>query len=60
MPAYWVRARKINDPVEYKKYTDFWFRPFSQIRGKFGERRAPSDHGGPAEVQRFVGWTSRL
>ena len=23
MPAYWVARSKINDPVEYKKYTDF-------------------------------------
>ena len=22
MPAYWVARAKINDPVEYKKYTD--------------------------------------
>ena len=22
MPAYWVARSKINDPVEYKKYTD--------------------------------------
>jgi len=32
MPAYWVARSKINDPVEYKKYTD-------QVRGiiaKFG------------------------
>src|SRR4029079_1019888 len=23
MPAYWVARSKVNDPVEYKKYTDF-------------------------------------
>lgn len=23
MPAYWLARCKINDPVEYKKYTDF-------------------------------------
>ena len=22
MPAYWVARSKVNDPVEYKKYTD--------------------------------------
>ena len=22
MPAYWIARSKINDPVEYKKYTD--------------------------------------
>ena len=22
MPAYWVARSKINDPIEYKKYTD--------------------------------------
>jgi hypothetical protein len=22
MPAYWIARSKVNDPVEYKKYTD--------------------------------------
>src|SRR5262249_56217235 len=32
MPAYWVARSKINDPVEYKKYTDL----VPAIIGKFG------------------------
>jgi uncharacterized protein (DUF1330 family) len=32
MPAYWVARSKINDPVEYKKYTD----PLPEIFAKFG------------------------
>ena len=32
MPAYWVARSKINDPVEYKKYTDL----IPPIIAKFG------------------------
>src|SRR5215467_926582 len=32
MPAYWVARSKINDPVEYKKYTDL----IPAIIAKFG------------------------
>ena len=32
MPAYWVARSKINDPVEYKKYTD----QIPGILAKFG------------------------
>jgi uncharacterized protein (DUF1330 family) len=32
MPAYWVARSKINDPVEYKKYTD----QIPVILAKFG------------------------
>ena len=32
MPAYWIARSKINDPVEYKKYTD----QVPGIIGKFG------------------------
>ena len=32
MPAYWVARSKINDPVEYKKYTD----PLPPIFAKYG------------------------
>ena len=32
MPAYWVARSKINDPVEYKKYTDL----VPAIIAKFG------------------------
>ena len=32
MPAYWVARSKINDPIEYKKYTD----PLPPIFAKYG------------------------
>ena len=32
MPGYWLARSKINDPVEYKKYTD----RVPEIIGKFG------------------------
>ena len=32
MPAYWIAHAKINDPVEYKKYTD----PLPEIFKKHG------------------------
>ncbi len=34
MPAYWVARSKINDPVEYKKYTD----RVPAITSKYGGR----------------------
>ena len=34
MPAYWVARAKINDPVEYKKYTDL----VPGILSKYGGR----------------------
>ncbi len=34
MPAYWVARSKINDPVEYKKYTD----RVPAITAKYGGR----------------------
>ena len=34
MPAYWIAHAKINDPVEYKKYTD----PLPDIFKKYGAR----------------------
>jgi uncharacterized protein (DUF1330 family) len=37
MRAYWVARSKINDPVEYKKYTD----------------RVPANISGGASVQEF-------
>ncbi len=33
MPAYWVARSKVNDPVEYKKYTDL----VPGIIAKFGK-----------------------
>jgi uncharacterized protein (DUF1330 family) len=32
MPAYWVARSKVNDPVEYKKYTD----PLPAIFARYG------------------------
>jgi uncharacterized protein (DUF1330 family) len=34
MPAYWIAHAHINDPVEYKKYTD----KLPALFGKFGAR----------------------
>jgi uncharacterized protein (DUF1330 family) len=34
MPAYWIAHAKINDPVEYKKYTD----QIPEIMKKYGGR----------------------
>ena len=34
MPAYWVAHAKINDPVEYKKYTDLVPEIISRYGGK--------------------------
>ena len=34
MPAYWIAHSKINDPVEYKKYTD----PLPEIFRKYGAK----------------------
>ena len=34
MPAYWIAHAKINNPVEYKKYTD----PLPEIFKKYGAK----------------------
>jgi len=38
MPAYWIARAKINDPIEYKKYTD----------------RVPAIIAGPEIFHRFI------
>ena len=55
MPAYWVARSRINDPIEYKKYTD----RVPAIIAKFGGNVL--DRGGrfqimegPEKFQRFV------
>jgi uncharacterized protein (DUF1330 family) len=55
MPAYWVARAKINDPVEYKKYTDL----VPAILAKYGGK--PLARGGrfqimegPKKFERFV------
>lgn len=55
MPAYWVARSKINDPVEYKKYTD----QVPAILARYGGK--PLARGGrfqimegPKRFERFV------
>lgn len=55
MPAYWVARAKINDPVEYKKYTD----QVPAILARYGGK--PLARGGrfqimegPKRFERFV------
>jgi uncharacterized protein (DUF1330 family) len=55
MPAYWVARSKVNDPVEYKKYTDL----VPGIIAKFGGKvLARGGHfqimEGPDKFQRFI------
>ena len=45
MPAYWVARSKINDPAEYKKYTDL----MPDIIAKYGGKVL-----GPDKFHRFV------
>ena len=55
MPAYWVARSKINDPVEYKKYTDLVPAIIAQYGGKVlargGNYRIME---GPETFHRFV------
>jgi uncharacterized protein (DUF1330 family) len=55
MPAYWVARSKINDPVEYKKYTD----RVPPIIARYGGRVLARGGRyqileGPEKFQRFV------
>ena len=55
MPAYWVARSKINDPVEYKKYTDL----LPGIMAKFGGKVLARGGRyqimvGPQKFQRFI------
>jgi uncharacterized protein (DUF1330 family) len=55
MPAYWVARSKINDPVEYKKYTDRIPAILQRYGGKVlarGGRFKVLE--GPQKFQRFV------
>ena len=51
MPAYWIARSKVNDPVEYKKYTDQVPGIIAKYGGKVLARggRIP-DHGRAAEI----------
>lgn len=55
MPAYWVARSKINDPVEYKKYTDLVPEAIAPFNGKVLARGG--DYKileGPEKFHRFV------
>ena len=55
MPAYWVARSKINDPVEYKKYTDRVPAILAQYGGKVLARGGRFKIlEGPETFQRFV------
>jgi uncharacterized protein (DUF1330 family) len=55
MPAYWVARSKINDPVEYKKYTDLIPGIIAKFGGKVLARGGRYQiMEGPEKFQRFV------
>jgi uncharacterized protein (DUF1330 family) len=55
MPAYWVARSKINDPVEYKKYTDRVPAILAKYGGKVLARGGRFQiMEGPHKFQRFV------
>src|SRR5262245_50901287 len=55
MPAYWVARSKINDTVEYKKYTDLVPDIIAKFGGKVLARGGRYQiMEGPAKFQRFV------
>ena len=55
MPAYWVARSKINDPVEYKKYTDLVPAIIRKYGGKVLARGGRYQiMEGPKKFHRFV------
>ena len=55
MPAYWVARSKINDPVEYKKYTDQVPAIIAKFGGKVLARGGRYQiMEGPEKFHRFV------
>ena len=55
MPAYWIARSKINDPVEYKKYTDQVPGIISKFGGKVLARGGKFQiMEGPDKFHRFV------
>jgi uncharacterized protein (DUF1330 family) len=55
MPAYWVARSKINDPVEYKKYTDLVPAIIAKYGGKVLARGGRYQiMEGPQKFHRFV------
>jgi uncharacterized protein (DUF1330 family) len=55
MPAYWVARSKINDPVEYKKYTDLVPAIIAKFGGKVLARGGRFQiMEGPHKFHRFI------
>jgi uncharacterized protein (DUF1330 family) len=55
MPAYWVARSKINDPVEYKKYTDLVPAIIEKFGGKVLARGGRFQiMEGPDKFHRFI------
>ena len=55
MPAYWIARAKINDPVEYKKYTDLVPDIITKYGGKVLARGGKYEiMEGPEHFHRFV------
>ena len=55
MPAYWIARAKINDPVEYKKYTDLVPEIIAKYGGKVLARGGKYEiMEGPEHFHRFV------
>ena len=55
MPAYWVARSKVNDPVEYKKYTDLVPGIIAKYGGKILARGGRYEIvEGPHKFQRFI------
>jgi uncharacterized protein (DUF1330 family) len=55
MPAYWVARSKINDPVEYKKYTDLAGGIVAKYGGKVLARGGRFQiMEGPDKFHRFI------
>ena len=55
MPAYWVARSKMNDPVEYKKYTDLVPGIIAKFGGKVLARGGRFEiMEGPDKFHRFI------
>ena len=56
MPAYWLARSKINDPVEYKRYTDLVPDILARFKGKVLARGGRHEHleGGGFYVRHVV------
>lgn len=55
MPAYWIARAKINDPVEYKRYTDLVPAIIEKYGGKVLARGGEYEiMEGPEHFHRFV------